>query len=80
MARVSRKNKANDSAVRIKDNVYRVAIYLRLSVEDNGKKEADSLENQRNFLVEYVTSRPYLELVEIYTDNGFSGTDFDEVR
>lgn len=77
MARVSRKNKANDSAVRIKDNVYRVAIYLRLSVEDNGKKETDSLENQRNFLVEYVTTRPYLELVEIYTDNGFSGTDFE---
>lgn len=77
MARVSRKNKTSDRTVCIKDNSYRTAVYLRLSVEDNGKKEADSLENQRNLLVEYVSSRPYLELVEVYTDNGFSGTDFE---
>lgn len=76
MARTSRKNKeaaVSDETIKI----YRTAVYLRLSVEDNGKKEAESLENQRKLLVEYVASCPYLELAGVYSDNGFSGTDLE---
>ncbi len=76
MARISRKNGLNSQIVDTGKDIFRTAIYLRLSVEDNGKKDADSLENQRDLLISYVTDRPYLELVEIYEDNGFTGTDF----
>ena len=43
MARISRKNGAVGQAVDTGKDIFRTAIYLRLSVEDNGKKDADSL-------------------------------------
>lgn len=78
MARISRKN--GDSAVRssnIQYGGYNTALYLRLSVEDNGKEEADSLENQERLLREYIAERPFLELKKVYSDNGYTGTDFE---
>lgn len=77
MARISRKKgNVNQTGTDVKD-IFRTAVYLRLSVEDNGKKDADSLDNQRELLLSYVADRPYLELIEIYEDNGWTGTDFD---
>lgn len=76
MARVSRKNGAAGQTAEFEKDIFRTAIYLRLSVEDNGKRDADSLENQRELLLSYISERPYLELTEIYEDNGFTGTDF----
>lgn len=77
MARVSRK-RGTDKAEGFKEaGIYHTGIYLRLSVEDNGKKDADSMENQKNLLMEYVSARPYLMLTDIYMDNGFTGTDFE---
>lgn len=77
MARISRKNGANRQVLEPEKEIFHTAIYLRLSVEDNGKKDADSLGNQRELLLSYVAARPYLELVGIYEDNGFTGTDFE---
>lgn len=77
MARVSRKNGGVNPAGNEEKDIFRTAIYLRLSVEDNGKKGADSLDNQRELLLSYVADRPYLELVEVYEDNGWTGTDFE---
>ena len=77
MARVSRK-RGTEKAEGFKEaGIYHTGIYLRLSVEDNGKKDADSMENQKNLLMEYVSARPYLMLTDIYMDNGFTGTDFE---
>ena len=59
MARISRKNGANNQEIDTGKDIFRTAIYLRLSVEDNGKKDADSLENQRELLLSYVAARPY---------------------
>ena len=59
--------------------VFNVAIYIRLSKEDLDKKEqADSLSvnNQKNILLEYVKKYEY-ELVDIYIDDGYTGTNFD---
>ncbi len=76
MARVSRK-KQNlstshvDTAVRI----WKTALYVRLSVEDNGK-DSDSVENQTTLLEEYVAAHPHLEKVALFVDNGYTGTDF----
>lgn len=78
MARTSRKK--NPSVPVMKEaaeaDVYRTGIYLRLSLEDNGKKDGDSMENQKELLMDYVSSRPYLVLVDTYMDNGYTGTDF----
>ena len=78
MARISRKHGA---AVELQSpaeslQIYRTALYVRLSVEDNGKEDGDSLENQIELLEEYVANRPYLTKTALFIDNGFTGTDF----
>ena len=77
MARTSRKHPVASAAKPVVIEVFRTALYLRLSLEDNGKKDADSLENQQALLENYIAERPFLELVNIYTDNGCTGTDFE---
>ena len=76
MARVSRETGLREGVPQT-PGIFRTAIYLRLSVEDNGKKDPDSIENQEALLREYVESRNYLYLAGTYTDNGYTGTDFD---
>lgn len=76
MARVSRKKQNTvqtqvDTSVRI----WKTALYVRLSVEDNGK-DSDSVENQTALLEEYVANHPGLNKVAIFIDNGYTGTDF----
>ncbi len=74
MARVSRKRKIlpiNETASR----VWRAALYVRLSVEDNGK-DADSIENQTELLEAYVAGCPHLSRAELFIDNGYTGTNF----
>ena len=75
MARKSRKNIAvMEETPAIK--VWRTALYVRLSVEFNGKR-GDSLETQRQIMEAYVTLCPDIEVAEIYTDNGISGQTFE---
>mgnify|MGYP002660854518 FL=1 len=76
MARVSRKKQnlptpAVDTPIRR----WKTALYVRLSVEDNGKG-SDSIENQTTLLEDYVASRSYLEKTALFVDNGYTGTDF----
>lgn len=66
---------------------YQVAIYLRLSKEDgdfsssSGKKaESDSISNQRELIGNYMKGHPELEFVEEFCDDGYTGTNFAEVR
>lgn len=75
MARKSRKNVALVEQVPAM-KVWRAALYIRLSVEFNGKR-GDSLETQRQIMEAYVTLCPNIEVVEIYTDNGISGQTFE---
>lgn len=78
MARISRKSDSPNESEEMKRVVsFRTALYIRLSVEDNGKEESDSLENQETLLRDYLKEHPYLELTEVYSDNGYTGTDFD---
>lgn len=84
MARVSRKNRAEEilnheipsTAVSSEMTVYKTAIYARLSREDN-LSDSDSIDNQIALIQNYIESRPYLQYEKTYTDNGFTGTDFD---
>ncbi|MCI8286477.1 MAG: recombinase family protein [Lachnospiraceae bacterium] len=80
MARKSRKPSVNPAPVMENNRVllYRAGIYVRLSVEDNGGDTKDSIQNQTEYLKEYIDrEHKDLQLVRIYTDNGTSGTNFD---
>lgn len=62
------------------------ALYLRLSLADgdlgkNNKDESNSIENQRTLLVNFLQDRDDLadEYIE-YADDGYTGTNFVEVR
>ncbi len=80
MARVSKKRNAYvqpEPSVKVSGrSLYQTAIYARLSVEDNGKG-SDSLEAQIQYLKSFLEDKPQLELFGIFTDNGFSGTNYE---
>ena len=64
---------------KVSEIVYKVAIYIRLSKEDekdDKEKDSESVTNQRNILLKFVKDNGY-ELVDIYIDDGFTGTNFD---
>lgn len=55
------------------------ALYIRLSVEDGDGAESASVTNQRALLRAYAKDKGYSVFSE-YVDDGYSGTNFDEVR
>lgn len=57
--------------------LYKAGIYARLSVLDSGKADGDSIKNQIALLERYVSNTADLERVELFVDNGYSGTNFD---
>ena len=58
-------------------NIQRVGNYLRLSRDDgNCNAESMSIANQKQLLADYVRERGW-DLVEVYIDDGYSGTTFE---
>lgn len=57
--------------------VWKTAFYIRLSREDGDKAESNSIASQREILKEYLKRCPDMELIDIYSDDGYSGTNFD---
>ena len=66
----------NTAIINITNKIYTCAIYIRLSKEDDKIGESESITNQRSLLIKYVEENDY-ELVDIYIDDGYSGTNFD---
>lgn len=56
--------------------IFNTAIYCRLSRDDGNDKQSESIQNQKSFLIGYVIKHGF-NLVDIYIDDGFSGTSFD---
>ena len=54
---------------------YKAAIYCRLSRED-GNEESQSIQSQKEILIKYVNDQGW-DLVDIYCDDGYSGTNYD---
>lgn len=80
MARKSRKTVKNNLSVMPEMPVpkSKTGIYVRLSVEDNGKTAKNSIQNQIAYLEEYIRkNEDDFELVHIYIDNGITGTHFE---
>ena len=76
MARVSRKKQSvQAAALDAPARLWKTAIYVRLSVEDNGSG-SDSIDNQITLLENYISNHAYLTQVALYVDNGYTGTNF----
>ena len=72
---------------KIIDQTFKVAIYLRLSKEDDdlscssgAKSESNSISNQRKLIYDFLKSHPELELYDEYKDDGKSGSNFDRAE
>ncbi len=74
MARISRKHTAVLSD--LDSRQIKIAVYVRLSNEDNGGRGKDSISNQLELLLAFAEKIESAEIVETYVDNGWSGTDF----
>jgi len=55
---------------------YHVALYIRLSKEDENEGPSESVNNQKSLLEEFVQQHR-LSVYDIYVDDGWSGTNFD---
>ena len=55
---------------------YKVALYIRLSKEDDSEKESESVTNQRSLLRDF-TQQQRLDVFDEYIDDGYSGTNYD---
>ena len=55
---------------------YHVALYIRLSKEDESEGPSQSVTNQRSLLDEFVQEHR-LQVYDTYIDDGWSGTNFD---
>lgn len=56
---------------------FQTAAYIRLSIEDSGKPGSDTIEGQKDLILAYIERQADLRLVEVYCDNGHTGTNFD---
>ncbi|MBR1736025.1 MAG: recombinase family protein, partial [Firmicutes bacterium] len=77
MARVSRKKKNDNKCAEKNEKVFGCAVYARLSIENSGRAESDTIENQIEIIRRYIKSKDYLKEVKLYVDNGRSGTNFE---
>lgn len=58
-------------------NSYQTAAYVRLSMEDSGKIDGFSLQNQKDLLLSFINEHADLHLYKMYVDNGYTGTQFE---
>ena len=55
------------------------ALYCRLSQDDGREDESNSIVNQKALLNEYARKHRFKNL-QLFVDDGYSGTNFVEVR
>ena len=76
MARTSRKQQKQSLSQLFSEpaKLYNVAIYARLSVEDNGKG-SDSIESQIEYREAFIANDHTMRKVAVFIDNGFTATN-----
>lgn len=73
---MARKSRKKTNAPALAPSLYiQVALYIRLSVEDN-KKRGCSVENQKLVLNDFLADKPDFVVYDTYIDNGATGTNF----
>ena len=59
------------------NKIWKACLYLRLSKDDRDKSESNSIKNQREMLLDFVSHNPDIEVANILADDGFTGANFD---
>lgn len=59
------------------EKIYKTAIYLRLSRDEEAERESISISNQREMLMNFIEGRSDLQFADEYSDDGYSGYDFN---
>ena len=78
MARKSKRMIAAEQAAPLIGNIYNVAVYVRLSIEDKYYKNGtDSLSTQEEMALEYLKDKADMKLYKVYSDNGETGSNFE---
>lgn len=81
MARKSRKKNAKLTLYPLQtEERLLTALYVRLSHEEGMMDLTQKIRNQKELLVDFIRDKAEHELVDIYCDNGCTGTNFVEVR
>ena len=70
------RTKRNAPSLSPSQAIWRAALYTRLSREDGDKPESDSIANQRALLEDFAARQPDLQVIGQYSDDGFTGTNF----
>ncbi|MBR1884203.1 MAG: recombinase family protein [Clostridia bacterium] len=71
--RKSKYSKENEN----QKNLLKVAVYVRLSVEDGvNDDESSSITNQKKLVTEYLKGLNNVEIYDYYVDDGYTGTNF----
>lgn len=59
------------------EKVRRADLYLRISKDDRSNDESNSIKVQRDILLDFVSRSPDIRVVNIMTDDGYTGAYFD---
>lgn len=82
MARKSRKHTQQAAAVqavnapKTPEQIYNTGLYARISSENERKREFDTIGTQIQLLRDYASEHDDLKVVDIYCDDGVTGTNF----
>ena len=74
---MARKSKYEHSSAKLSTTLWKPALYIRLSREDGDREESNSIASQRELLTEFVDTQTDMTSPRLYTDDGYTGTDFD---
>ena len=66
----------------MQNKTFQAAVYLRLSREDGdvtegSKQVSNSIANQNELVMDYLKSHPEISVISTYTDDGYTGVNFD---
>ena len=55
----------------MKQKISNIAIYLRLSKDDNDREESESIKNQREMIYKYIENNFIYDNIYEYVDDGY---------
>ena len=58
------------------ERIYKAGLYARISVENERKRESDTIGTQIQLLKDFASERDDIKVVDVYCDDDISGTDF----
>ena len=59
------------------DRKWYVGVYTRRSFDDNEDEESDTITNQKDIISSFINNESNMIIVDYYTDDGYTGTDFN---